>query len=678
MKAARAPAIAPAAVSGHHRPTLKNIPNPVQRARRGPGPGSSSDGGETAAAAAAPRSADGGPRPFPRRRRRSGGGPSVRQAWALARELAASAPWRCALALLLLLTAGVTEAFGLLMVIPLLQVAGVADAAGEPGRAAEAAARIAAEAGVPLTLPGVLGVFLGLAAVRSAVAWRRNILVTRLRLEFTDRVREEIYAAVAGASWGHLLGRRRSDIQHVLTNDVARIGTAAFMIVQLVVSGTLASMQFAVALAVSPAIAAGAMLLGVPLALAARPMFRRSHALGAQLTGATRGLRGFTTDFLDGLKPAKSHNAEGRHLRRIVRAARAARERQIAFAGLRAATQAGLQLVTAAALAGLIWYAIAGAGVSLPEITVLVLVFARATPTALGLLQIAQQIANALPAYASATGLRDALRAAAEPEGGPEGGAKRAPGLRGDIEVRDLAFAYPGAGAPVLRGIGCSIPANGIFAITGPSGAGKSTLADLLLGLLEPTRGEILVGGAPLREAGLARWRRSTAYVPQEPFLLHDSVRANLCWTCAEATEADMWRALERAGASEFVSSLPNRLDTVVGDRGGRLSGGERQRIALAAALLREPALLVLDEPASHLDSGNEARMIETLRRLRGRAAIVAVVHGGALLREADRILVLRSGRVDALGPWPEVAASASEDAVSPARTVHEHRRTAD
>ena len=604
---------------------------------------------------------DGGPRPFPRRRRRSGGGPSVRQAWALARELVASAPWRCALALLLLLTAGVTEAFGLLMVIPLLQAAGVADAAGEPGRAAGA--------GVPLTLPGVLGVFLGLAAIRSAVAWRRNILVTRLRLEFTDRIREEIYAAVAGASWGHLLGRRRSDIQHVLTNDVARIGTAAFMMVQLVVGGTLASMQMAVALAVSPAIAAGAMLLGVPLALAARPMFRRSHALGAQLTGATRGLRGFTTDFLDGLKPAKSHNAEGRHLRRIVRAARAARERQIAFAGLRAATQAGLQLVTAAALAGLIWYAIAGAGVSLPEITVLVLVFARATPTALGLLQIAQQIANALPAYDSATGLRDALRAAAEPGAGQVRGGPEPPAAGGEIELRGLAFAYPRAEAPVLRGVGCRIPARRIFAIAGPSGSGKSTLADLLLGLLSPTGGEILVDGAPLRPAGLRRWRRSTAYIAQDPFLLHDTVRTNLSWLRAEVTEADLWRALRLAAAAEFVAALPRGLDTVVGDRGDRLSGGERQRIALAGALLREPALLVLDEPASHLDPGNEARVIETLRRLRGRMTIVVVAHGAALLREADRILVLRSGRVEALGPWPEVAALASRGAAAAART---------
>ena len=585
------------------------------------------------------------------------------QAWILARELAASAPGRFTLAVILLLAAGVTEAFGLLMIVPLLQVAGLTDAAGEPGSFAEAAASVAAWLGVPPTLPGVLGVFLGLSAVRAAVAWRRNVLVTRLRLEFMGRIREDLCAAVAGASWGHLLGRRRSDIQHVLTNELGRIGSAAFLLVQIAVGATLASVQFAVAVAVSPAVAGAALLLGAPLALAARPMLRRSHALGERLTGSGRTLRGLMTDFLDGLKTAKSHNAEASHLHRMEQAAAAARERQIEFAGLSAATQGGLQLLAAATLAGLVWFALAGAGLSLPELTVLALVFARATPRALNLLQLAQQIANALPACASATGLLEALRAAAEPPPASNA-ASSVVAPRGDIEVRGLDFAYPGTDAPVLRGIGCRIPANGIFAVTGPSGAGKSTLADLLLGLLEPVRGEILVGGAPLREAGLARWRRSVAYVAQEPFLLHDSVRANLAWFCADASEADMWRSLELAGASAFVAALPDGLDTPVGDRGGRLSGGERQRVALAAALLREPALLVLDEPASHLDPDNEARIVETLRGLRGRVTIVAIVHGGALLREADRILVLREGRVQALGPWPEIAASASTAAM--------------
>ena len=585
------------------------------------------------------------------------------QTWILARELAASAPGRFALAVVLLLAAGVTEAFGLLMIVPLLQVAGLTDAAGEPGSFAEAAAAVAVWLGVPPTLPGVLGVFLGLSAVRAVVAWRRNVLVTRLRLEFMGRVREDLCAAVAGASWSHLLGRRRSDIQHVLTNELGRVGSAAFLLVQMAVGATLASVQFAVAVAVSPAVAGAALLLGVPLALAARPMLRRSHALGERLTGSGRALRGLMTDFLDGLKTAKSHNAEAPYLHRMEQAAAAARERQIEFAGLSAATQGGLQLLAAATLAGLVWFALAGAGLSLPELTVLALVFARATPRALNLLQLAQQIANALPACASATGLLEALRAAAEPSPASNA-APPAAAPRGDIEVRGLDFAYPGTDASVLRGIGCRIPANGIFAVTGPSGAGKSTLADLLLGLLEPVRGDILVGGAPLREAGLARWRRSVAYVAQEPFLLHDSVRANLAWFCADASEADMWRSLKLAGASAFVAALPDGLDTAVGDRGGRLSGGERQRVALAAALLREPALLVLDEPASHLDPDNEARVVETLRGLRGRVTIVAIVHGGALLREADRILVLREGRVQALGPWPEIAASASTAAM--------------
>ncbi len=578
---------------------------------------------------------------------------SAGQAWLFAGELVASAPGRCALVALLLLTAGVTEAFGLLMIVPLLQAAGLAGGAGEPGAAVAAMARLAARLEAPLTLPGVLGVFLALGALRSAAAWGRNVLSTRLRLEFVERIRKEIYSALAGASWGHLLGWRRSDIQYVLHDDVARIGGAAFLLVQIAVGVTLASVQFAIALAVSPAVAAVAAPLGLALAAVGRPLVRRSHNLGERLTGDGRVLRGHVTDFLDGLKPAKSHNAEAVHVERFERIAAEVRERQFAFAKLGAATRAGLQFAAAAALAGLVWYALARARLALPELLLLALVFARVTPTALNLLQWTQQLANALPAYAAATGLRETLLAAAEP--GAAGGM--APGeLRKGIEARELAFVYPGMAAPALREVAFRIPANGIFAITGHSGSGKTTLTDLLLGLLEPTRGGILVDGKALRGADLRRWRNSAARVAQEPFLLHDSVRANLSWARPGASESAMWGAL-RLAAADFVAELPQGLDTVVGDRGGRLSGGERQRVALAAALLREPTLLVLDEPTGHLDPGNESRVLATLRRLRGRATVVVVSHGGALLREAERILVLRSGRVEAIGAWPDVAA---------------------
>lgn len=589
----------------------------------------------------------------------------VREAWALTRDMASSAPGRCALAVLLLLVGGVTEAFGLLMILPLLQVAGLTGQADEPGYLAETVAGIAAGVGVPLGLPGVLGAFLALAAVRAAVTWRRNVLVTRLHVEFINRTRGDIYAALAGASWGHLLGLRRSDIQHVLVSEVNRIGTAAFLLVQLMVGATLATIQFAVALAVSTTIAVGAVFVGIPLVLAARPLVRRSHLLGEQLTGSGRVLRGLVTDFLDGMKLAKSHNVEEAHLWRIKQVAATACERQIAFVELSAATQAGLHMAAAVALAGLVWYAVARAGLALPELTVLAVIFARATPTVLKLLQMWQQLVNALPACASVTALRESLRSAEEPVVSPSH-VEAMPVLQKEIEVRDLSFVYPGAAAPALYGINCRIPANGVFVVTGPSGAGKSTLVDLLLGLLTPSRGGILVDGVPLRDVGLGQWRRSVAYVAQEPFLLHDSVRANLSRLCAEATERDMWRALRLASAATFVAALPRGLDTVVGDRGGHLSGGERQRIALAGALLREPRLLVLDEPVSHLDPYNEALVLKALQRLRGRMTIIAIAHGGALLQQADQMLALRTGRVEATGAWPELARFVSADADAP------------
>src|SRR5207237_7708013 len=128
------------------------------------------------------------------------------------------------------------------------------------------------------------------------------------------------------------------------------------------------------------------------------------------------------------------------------------------------------------------------------------------------------------------------------------------------------------------------IPVNSILAIAGASGAGKSTLADLIMGLLLPDRGSLTVDGEPLRGARLSAWRRSVAYVPQDNFLFNTTVRANLLWASRGASEPDLMAALAAAGADRLIAAMPERLDTVVGERGIRLSGGERQRLALARA----------------------------------------------------------------------------------------------
>jgi len=196
-----------------------------------------------------------------------------------------------------------------------------------------------------------------------------------------------------------------------------------------------------------------------------------------------------------------------------------------------------------------------------------------------------------------------------------------------------------------------------IIAIDGPAGAGKSTIADLILGLIEPTRGTITVDGRPLSADRLRAWREMIGYVNQDTFLFHDSIRANLLWARPDAPPDEVDRVLHLAAADDFVARLPKGIETVIGDRGVLVSGGERQRLALARALLRRPALLVLDEATNALDSENEARIQLAVDRLRHEMTILVITHRLATVRHADTIHVLDGGRLVETGTWDELLA---------------------
>jgi ATP-binding cassette subfamily C protein len=232
------------------------------------------------------------------------------------------------------------------------------------------------------------------------------------------------------------------------------------------------------------------------------------------------------------------------------------------------------------------------------------------------------------------------------------------PTLRQEIKLQNVDFRYDKQkDKKILSELNLVIYAQQTTAIVGSSGAGKSTLADLLMGLLTPDAGEILIDGQPLEPQQIHSWRPSVAYVPQETFLFHDTVRANLLWTRPQASDEELWQILRLAAADQFVAELPDSLDTVVGDRGVRLSGGERQRLALARALLRHPSLLLLDEATSALDNENEQRIQLALDELHGELSIVVIAHRLSTIRHADQIVVIDNGRVVENGSWEELVA---------------------
>jgi ATP-binding cassette subfamily B protein len=209
----------------------------------------------------------------------------------------------------------------------------------------------------------------------------------------------------------------------------------------------------------------------------------------------------------------------------------------------------------------------------------------------------------------------------------------------------------------VLHGVTFTVPAGSLTALVGPSGAGKTTISQLVTRMYDVQGGAIRIGGHDVRDVTLQSLRDAIGVVTQDAHMFHDSIRANLLYARPAATEQELWAALEAAQVGPLVRSLPDGLDTVVGDRGYRLSGGEKQRMAIARLLLKAPGLVVLDEATAHLDSESEQAVQRALATaLEGRTSLV-IAHRLSTVRDADQILVIEDGRVSERGTFDELLA---------------------
>jgi ATP-binding cassette subfamily B protein len=213
-------------------------------------------------------------------------------------------------------------------------------------------------------------------------------------------------------------------------------------------------------------------------------------------------------------------------------------------------------------------------------------------------------------------------------------------------------------GAEVLHGLDLDIPAGAFVALVGPSGAGKSTIASLVCRLYDVSDGAVRIDGHDVRDLTQASLRAAIGVVPQDPHLFHESIASNLRYARPDATDAALEAACRAARIHEVIAALPEGYDTVVGERGYRLSGGEKQRLAIARMLLKDPAIVILDEATSHLDAENEVLVQAALdEALAGRTAIV-IAHRLSTVRNADRICVVDGGRLVERGTHDELVAA--------------------
>ncbi len=510
---------------------------------------------------------------------------------------------------------------------------------------------------VPLLLRLVAGM-VGLAAVTQVVAVAQTWISARVGQEIMHRLRVDVFENLQRQSLQFFTRNRAGEVQSRLTNDISGMQSVVTTTATSIASNVTMTVAIMISMiALSPTLAVLSLVVLPPAVFVTRRVALARRSVTARQQEALADLQHTISEELSisGMRLSKTLGSSHQAARRF-------RDASHELIGLELESQlagrwrmATMQFVFAT-IPALVYLAgglpITGRGMSIGTLIAFTTLQTQLFRPLLGLLNVGAQWVASMALFSRIFEYLDLTPDLAEPAS-PADEQIRDPSMA----LRGVTYRYPGGHDDALIDVTIDIPAGRTTALVGHTGSGKSTLASLLVRLMDPSRGDVLLGGVDLRAISADERARRVGIVTQETYLAHTTIRENLLLARPDADDALLWDALERAHVADVVRALPLGLDQTVGARGHRFSGGEQQRLALARTLLKEPEVLILDEATSALDNETERAVQEAVATVR--STLVVIAHRLSTVRAADQIVVLDDGRVVEQGTHESLLAGA-------------------
>ncbi|ADZ90523.1 ABC transporter ATP-binding protein [Marinomonas mediterranea] len=544
------------------------------------------------------------------------------------------APSSLTLVFLLMLVQGITSGVGLLLIIPLLQVIGLDVGGMQENVFSNALNNLFSLLNIELSLISVLAFYIAVVTIIASLRLALTVQSSQIQQAYITHLRQELYTLVLKSRWSFITQRKMSDFTHGLTAQVQSLGHSSFLILQLINQLTLTTVMVGLAFLMSWKLTMVAMGCAMCLLVSLRAINKQALQSGNQHLVSNKGIFQLITEQLASLKMIKSYSNEDYCIDKLGDLGHQLADQNLKIQRVNAITQ-WIYLVGAVIIFSILFYfSFEIFAIPISALLLLLIVFSRLLPQISNLQRTFQQLLHHVPSFADIKSItNDCLTHQESLCSSQELPIQ----LNKRIVVESVTYQYAGKTEAIIDDLSFTIPVNQTVALIGPSGVGKSTTADIISGLLIPNSGKVYIDDVALDSSSSQSWRQNIAYVTQEVYLFNESIKDNLSWSYRETiTDQEIWKALQLAAADEFVRSLPDQLDTIVGDRGIRLSGGERQRLALARALLSKPQLLILDEATSALDYKNELKIQEALESLHGRLTVLIIAHRETTIKHAD------------------------------------------